>query len=116
MDEGLGGMVFLRLRVSEAANLEIPFSEVEIHATLKELNGDKALGPDGYMMTFWQSNWSKVKEDILSLFKDFHNSRKFVKSINTKFIVMIPKKRGSKKLKDCRLVSLRSSLYKVIKC
>ena len=39
----------------EAENLEIPFSENEIQSALMEMNGDKAPGPDGFTMAFWQS-------------------------------------------------------------
>ena len=37
---------------------------------LNDLNGDKAPGPDGYTLAFWQSNWGTIKEDVLKLFKD----------------------------------------------
>ncbi|RVW26531.1 hypothetical protein CK203_103819 [Vitis vinifera] len=33
------------------------FTEEEIHAALMGMNGDKALGPDGFMVAFWQSCW-----------------------------------------------------------
>ena len=33
--------------------LEGSFSKEEVFTTLSELNGDKALGPDGFTMTFW---------------------------------------------------------------
>ncbi|RVW74104.1 LINE-1 reverse transcriptase-like [Vitis vinifera] len=36
----------------EAENLEIPFSENEIHSALMEMSGDKAPGPDGFTMAF----------------------------------------------------------------
>ena len=68
-----------------------------------DLNGDKALGPDGYMVAFWQSNWGTVKEDVLKLFKDFFEMGKFVHSLNTTFIVLVPKKCGAK---DLRILDL----------
>ena len=39
----------------EVENLEIPFSENEIQSALMEMNGDKAPGPNGFTMAFWQS-------------------------------------------------------------
>ena len=59
---------------------------------LNDLNGDKALGSDEYTVAFWQSNWGTVKEDVLKLFKDFFEMEKFVHSLNTTFIVLLPKK------------------------
>ena len=35
-------------------------------------NGDKAPGPDGFTVAFWQRCWEIVKEDILDMFKEFH--------------------------------------------
>ena len=43
-----------QLNQQEAENLEHPFSEEEIHRALMEMNGDKAPGPDGFTMAFWQ--------------------------------------------------------------
>lgn len=45
-------VTFKRLDFFEAARLEGPFKEEEIHAALGELNGDKAPGPYGFTMAF----------------------------------------------------------------
>lgn len=42
--------------------------EEEIIAVLIELNGDKALGPDGFTVA---SNLDMIKEEILGMLKDF---------------------------------------------
>ena len=39
---------FFRINEVEVASLEEPFTEEEVKAALKEMNGDKALGPDGF--------------------------------------------------------------------
>ncbi|WJZ90957.1 hypothetical protein VitviT2T_010072 [Vitis vinifera] len=39
----------------EAESLEIPFTENEIYSALMEMNGDKAPGPDGFTIAFWQN-------------------------------------------------------------
>ena len=48
------------------------------------------------------------------MFKDFFESRKFVRSLNSTFIVLVPKKVGAKELKDFTPISLVNSLYKLI--
>ena len=50
----------------------------------------------------------------MRMFKEFHESGKFVKSLNNSFIVMIPKKGGAEDLKDFRPISLVGSLYKLL--
>ena len=48
------GLHLQRLNLNEAEVLELPFTEKEIHSTLVEMNGDKAPGPDGFTVAFWQ--------------------------------------------------------------
>ena len=51
-------------------------------------------------MGFLQSNWATLKEDVLKLFDEFYSSEKFVASLNSTFIGLIPKKAGAVNLKD----------------
>ena len=50
----------------------------------------------------------------MRMFWEFHETGKFVWSLNTTFIVMIHIKRGAEDFKDFRLISLVSSLYKML--
>ena len=72
--------------------LELPFSESEVHAALMDMNGDKAPGPDGFTLAFWQSCWDFVKEEILDMFKEFHEQNSFLRSLNNTFLVLLPKR------------------------
>ncbi|RVX06274.1 hypothetical protein CK203_027523 [Vitis vinifera] len=90
----------------EAENLEAPFSEAELHSTLMEMNGDKASGSDGFIVAFWKSCWGFVKEEILAMFKEFHEQNTFLKSLNNTFLVLIPKKGGAEDIGDFRPISL----------
>ena len=65
------GLQLQRLNQAEAEGLEQPFTEEEIHVALMGMNGEKAPGPDGFTVTFWQSCWDFVKEEIVDLFKEF---------------------------------------------
>ena len=103
-----------QISLSEAEAIELPFSEAEIYAALMGMNGDKAPGPDGFTMVFWQSCWEIVKEDILDLFKEFHEQNSFIKSLNHTFLVLLPKKGGVEDLSDYRPISLLGGLYKLL--
>lgn len=37
-------------------------------------NGDKTLGPDGFNMKFLQDFWHLIKEEVMGLFRDLHDS------------------------------------------
>ena len=108
------GLIFSKLEDQEAVRLEKPFMEEEVFFALCELNEEKALGPNGYTVAFWQLSWETVKGGVMSVFKDFFVSSKFVKSLNSTFIVMVPKKEGTNDFKDFRPISLVGSLYKLI--
>ena len=108
------GLDFSRLTELEANRMKVPFSEEEVYAALKDLNGDKTPGPDSFTIAFWQSTWPMVKEDTMKVFKDFFETGKFVRSINTTFLVMVPKKGGPEVIKDCMPISLVGNLYKLI--
>ena len=46
------GLDFNKIDVEEAARLEEVFSKEEVFSALSDLNGDKALGPDGFPLSF----------------------------------------------------------------
>ena len=89
----IDGLTFQSINEDDASKMENPFTVEEIFTMLSNLNGDKAPGPDGFM-AFWQFSWDIVKEDIMRLFKDFHDSGEFVKNLNATFLVLVPKKGG----------------------
>ncbi|RVW28251.1 putative glucan 1,3-alpha-glucosidase [Vitis vinifera] len=92
----------------------MPFTKEEIYVALMDMNGDKALGPDGFTVAFWQSSWELVKEEIMDLFREFYDQCSFAKSLNSTFLVLIPKKGGAEDLGDFRPISLLGSLYKLL--
>ncbi|RVW61481.1 putative ribonuclease H protein [Vitis vinifera] len=59
-------------------------------------------------------NGETVKEDLLGLFKEFHDQNSFIKSLNHTFLVLIPKKGGVEELGDYRPISLLGGLYKLL--
>ncbi|RVW98665.1 hypothetical protein CK203_032249 [Vitis vinifera] len=86
--------------------LEKPFTEEEVFRALSGCCGEKAPGPDGFSMAFWQFSWDFVKEEVMNFFRQFHETGSFVRSLNATFLVFIPKKGGAEDLKDFRPISL----------
>lgn len=96
----------------ESSSLELPFEEKEVFEVNKVMNRDKAPGPDGFSLAFFQDCWDVIKSDLMGVFQDFHTHSKFVKSINATFLALIPKKSGATDLKDFQPISLVSGLYR----
>lgn len=57
------------------------------------MKGDKAPGPDGFTISFFQSYWDTIKVDLLNVFGEFYISEEFYEHLNNTFITLIPKKR-----------------------
>jgi hypothetical protein len=90
----LDNLDFDSLDEVEASSLELPFEENEVLEVVKGMNRDKASGPDGFTLAFFQDCWDVIKSDLMGVFQDFYTHSKFVKSINATFLALIPKKSG----------------------
>ena len=110
----MDGLVFNRLEGEEAARLEEPFSVKEVVSTLFYLSGDKVPRLDGYSLAFWQSRWDLVKEEVMGFFRDFHEHERFVRSLNSTFLVLVPKKGDVEDLRDYKPINLVGRLYKLL--
>ena len=106
--------VFSSIFEEDAIWLDRPFDEDEVFRVVHDFNGDKALGPDGFTMAFFQTCWCLMKTDIMNVFHNFHAHAVFEKSLNATFLALIPKKNDAVDVKDFRPISLVGGLYKII--
>ncbi|RVW47166.1 hypothetical protein CK203_070193 [Vitis vinifera] len=74
----LFGLQCETLENMDACALEVSFTEEGVFGALLGCNGDKAPGPDGFSMAFWQFAWDFVKDDVMSFFRDFYEYGAFV--------------------------------------
>jgi hypothetical protein len=102
------------IREMDRAMLERKFEKEEILHVLQEANGDKAPGPDGFTMAFFQQCWRVVEADVLAVFDEFHEFCSFEKSLNATFLVLIPKKQNASNIRDFRPISLIGCMYKMV--
>jgi hypothetical protein len=108
----LDDLAFDSLDAVEASSFRT--KEREVLEVVKGMNRDKAPGPDGFSIAFFQDCWDVIKTDIMGVFQDFHAHSKFVKSLNATFIALILKKYGALDLKDFRPISFISEGYEII--
>uniref|UniRef100_A0A2N9GCH1 Reverse transcriptase domain-containing protein n=1 Tax=Fagus sylvatica TaxID=28930 RepID=A0A2N9GCH1_FAGSY len=110
----LDGLDFSMLSTEDAAGLEKPFAEEEVSGVVHGFVGDKAPGPDGFPMAFFQFSWNVVKSDILRVLNYFHEMGSFERSLNATFLALIPKKTDAVEVKDFRPISLVGGMYKIL--
>ena len=53
---------------------------------MKQTNGKRAPGPDGFNLDFVKANWEVIKEDYIQFLLDFHGSGKLPQGMNSSFI------------------------------
>jgi spermidine synthase len=85
------GLSFLSIDADESIWLEREFEE-EVWDVVRDMNEDKAPGPDCFTMAFFQKCWKILKNDLMVVFAEFHNRGHFEKSLNATFVSLIPKK------------------------
>lgn len=94
--------------------LETEFSEEETWAAVKECDGNKAPGPDGFNLMCFQKNWKVFKEEVMSFMKELYSLGRLSHGMNSSFITLIPKTVNAGQLNDYRPISLIGSIYKIL--
>ena len=56
-----------------------------------QMEHNKAPCPDGFLAEFFQVFWEIIKEDLMALFRDFHEERLPLYSLNFGVITLLPK-------------------------
>lgn len=99
---------------SSLQRLTEPFSLDEIKRATFQLGCDKAPGPDGFPMSFYQTFWDTLKEDIWNIFRDLHEGKLSTSPIDYTFICLVPKKEGARWANDFRPISLLNRIQKIL--
>lgn len=63
--------LLLTLKSQEAKWLERPFKEEEIWKVINSMASDKALGPYGFYVAFFQTCWDVIKTEVTGEFHEF---------------------------------------------
>lgn len=89
-------------------------SDEEVKDTVFHMHPDKAPGPDGMTLAFFQKNWSVVGEEVIMMVRNFFATGVLLENINSTNIVLIPKKRNPSRLTELRPIALCNVVMKVI--
>jgi exonuclease III len=89
------------------------FSESEVREAIFQMEHNKAPGPDGFPAEFYQVFWDVIKDDLLSLFKDFHDETLDLFSLNFGIISLIPKIENANKIQQFRPICVLNVSFKI---
>jgi hypothetical protein len=74
---------------------------------------NKAPGPDGFPAEFYQVCWEIIKDDLMELFREFHNGNLPLYSLNFGTIILLPKSREATRIQQYRLICLLNVSFKI---
>ncbi len=94
--------------------LLVPITADEVKNAVFASAAEKAPGPDGFSMSFYQRFWDILKDDILEVFEGFYAGAINLSPVNTSWICPIPKKTELRTARDLRPISLVHNISKLI--
>lgn len=108
------GLAFAQLSRVDADTLEMPFTVEEILDVVKEFDGNKCSGPDGFNFNFIRRCWNIISVDVCNFVAEFFDRANLPKAVSASLISLIPKVENPQLLTEYRPISLVGSLYKII--
>ncbi|WVZ53557.1 LOW QUALITY PROTEIN: hypothetical protein U9M48_004480 [Paspalum notatum var. saurae] len=92
--------------------LSAPFTVDEVRAAIFQLEHNKAPGPDGFPLEFYQVFWNVIKTDLMALFDEFHKGNLALNRLNFGNITLIPKVGDASKIQQYRPICLLNVSFK----
>jgi hypothetical protein len=92
--------------------LEGPFTEEEVKKAIFDSYSDGAPSPDGLPFIFYQHFWDMLKDDLMAMFKDFHEGDLDLFRLNIAILTLIPKEPDASSMKKFRPISLLNFCFK----
>ena len=112
--EGLQNLLSFRCTDLDHQKLTRVISGEEIRRVLFAMPNDKSPGPDGYTSEFYKASWDIVGAEFILAVQSFFAKGFLPKGINSTILALIPKRKGSKEMKDFRPISCCNVIYKCI--
>jgi mannosylglycoprotein endo-beta-mannosidase len=94
--------------------LQREFFKEEIDKIIMDLPNNKSPRPNGFNGEFLTKCWSVITQDFYDLISAFYEGDVCLRSINSSYITLIPKKDCPISIGDFRTISLLNSSIKLI--
>ena len=87
--------------------------EEEVHGAIKQMENNKAPGPEGFPADFFQTFWYIIKGDLMNMFAAFQRGDLELFQLNFGTIILLPKKENAIQIQQYRLICLLNVCFKV---
>lgn len=91
-----------------------PYTLGEVKKALFSMHPNKAPGLDGFPASFFQHLWPNLERPVSKAVLKVFNNEEDITSWNSTLIVLIPKVREPREVKDYRPISLCNTIYKIV--
>jgi hypothetical protein len=89
------------------------FTEDEVRRAIFHMEHNKASGPDGFSVEFYQVFWDLIKDNLMALFREFHRGSLPLYSLNFGTIILLPKCAKAMKIQQYRHICLLNVNFKI---
>jgi len=89
------------------------FSETEVRTAVFQMNHNKAPGLEGFPSEFYQVFWETIKDDLMALFREFHNGSLPLHCLNFGTIILLPKQNDATRIQQYRPICLLNVSFKM---
>jgi hypothetical protein len=85
----------------------------EVKEAVFKMKHNKAPGLDVFLAEFYQNLWETIKGDLMASFKDFHENKLPLFSLNFGIITLLPKQKEASHIKRYRPICLLNVSFKI---
>jgi hypothetical protein len=78
-----------------------------------QMEHNKAPGPDGFPLEFYQVFWAFIRDDLMALFSDFYHATLPLNRLNFGNIILLPKKKDARVVQQYRPIYLLNVSFKI---
>jgi hypothetical protein len=107
------GMKWIRFSTEENELLEAELTEDEFKKANDDSYAAGAPGPDDFSFLFYQKFWPLIKNNFMSMVRDFETGKANVARLNYATVILIPKEDDARTLKKFRPISLINYSFKI---
>ena len=108
------GRGWKKITVEQSEYLNQKFTLEELEEAVFGMATNKAAGPDGLNVDFYQKHWDLVKNELFGLLTDFQAGRLDVGRINYGVITLVPKGKEADKIQKYRPICLLNVILKIL--